>query len=42
VIGEYLTEINVTSPTCVKELEKAFEIDIAGKIVDSIMEKLKG
>ena len=42
VIGEYLTEINVTSPTCVKELEKAFEIDIAGKIIDSIMEKLKG
>jgi glutathione synthase len=42
VIGEYLTEINVTSPTCVKELEKEFEIDIAGKIVDCIMEKLKG
>ena len=42
VIGEYLTEINVTSPTGVKELEKAFEIDIAGKILDCIMEKLKG
>jgi glutathione synthase len=42
VIGEYLTEINVTSPTCLKELEKEFEIDIAGKIVDCIMEKLRG
>ncbi|HXH54489.1 MAG TPA: glutathione synthase [Gammaproteobacteria bacterium] len=42
VIGEYLTEINVTSPTCVKELEKEFEIDIAGKIIDCLMEKLKG
>ncbi len=42
VIGEYLTEINVTSPTCVKELEKAFEIDITGKIIDCIIEKLKG
>lgn len=42
VIGDYLTEINVTSPTCLIELEKAFEIDIAGKIVDCIMEKLSG
>lgn len=41
VIGNYLTEINVTSPTCVKEIERSFEIDIAGKILDCIMRKLK-
>jgi len=41
VIGDYLTEINVTSPTCVKELEKAFEIDISSKIVDCIIHKLQ-
>jgi glutathione synthase len=40
IIGDYLTEINVTSPTCVKELEKAFEINIATQILDCMMEKL--
>jgi len=40
VIGEYLTEINITSPTCIKELEKAFEVDIAGEVLDCICEKL--
>jgi glutathione synthase len=29
VIGDYLTEINVTSPTCIRELDKAYKIDIA-------------
>jgi len=42
IIGDYLTEINVTSPTCVRELEKEFEIDIAGKIMDCIMNKMGG
>lgn len=40
IIGEYLSEINVTSPTCVKEIEREFKIDIAGKILDCIIEKL--
>lgn len=40
VIGDYLTEINVTSPTCVKELEKTCKIDIADKIIDCIISKL--
>jgi glutathione synthase len=40
VIGDYLTEINVTSPTCVKELEKACKIEIADKILDCIIDKL--
>ncbi|MFT5131736.1 MAG: glutathione synthase [Gammaproteobacteria bacterium] len=36
VIGDYLTEINVTSPTCIRELEKIYNIDIAGKLMDCI------
>lgn len=39
VIGDYLTEINVTSPTCVRELERIYGDDIAGKIIDSIARK---
>lgn len=30
VIGDYLTEINVTCPTCIRELDSAFGLDIAG------------
>lgn len=40
VIGDYLTEINVTSPTCVRELDAAFNIDIAGTLMDCITQKL--
>mgnify|MGYP006394398813 CR=1 FL=1 len=40
VIGDYLTEINVTSPTCVRELDKAFSIDIAGQLMDAIEKRL--
>ena len=29
VIGDYLTEINVTSPTCIREIDAAFDLDIA-------------
>jgi glutathione synthase len=36
VIGDYLTEVNVTSPTCIRELDKAFHIDIAGELMDAI------
>ncbi len=41
VIGDYLTEINVTSPTCIRELDRAFGLDIAGQLMDSIEEKLR-
>ena len=34
VIGDYLTEINVTSPTGVRELEAQFNIDITGQFID--------
>ncbi len=41
VIGDYLTEINVTSPTCVREIDRAFGTDIAGDLMDRIQEKLE-
>ncbi|HIF75053.1 MAG TPA: glutathione synthase [Porticoccaceae bacterium] len=40
IIGDYLTEINVTSPTCMREIEHAFSLDIAGDLMDCIQEKL--
>jgi glutathione synthase len=36
VIGEYLTEINVTSPTCVRELDALYKLDIAGQFMDKL------
>lgn len=36
VIGDYLTEINVTSPTCVQELDKQFGLNICGLLMDHI------
>jgi glutathione synthase len=36
VIGDYLTEINVTSPTCIRELDKLYNADIAGQLMDAI------
>ncbi|MCK5870251.1 glutathione synthase [Methylococcaceae bacterium CS1] len=36
VIGDYLTEINVTSPTCVQELDKQFGINICAQLMDHI------
>lgn len=36
VIGDYLTEINVTCPTCIRELDKAFGLDIAGDYMDFV------
>ena len=36
VIGDYLTEINVTSPTCIRELDAIFGLDIAGQLMDAI------
>ena len=36
VIGDKLTEINVTSPTCVQELDQQFGLNIAGTLMDHI------
>ena len=38
VIGDYLTEINVTSPTCIRELDAIFDINIAGQLFDTLLE----
>ncbi len=38
VIGDYLTEINVTSPTCIRELDAQFGLDIAGDLMDRLEE----
>lgn len=34
VIGDYLTEINVTCPTCIRELDHQYDLDIAGDYMD--------
>jgi len=36
VIGDYLTEVNVTSPTGIRELDKQFDLNIAGQLFDAI------
>ncbi len=40
VIGNYLTEINVTSPTCIRELNQQFDLDIGGQYMDFLAESL--
>jgi glutathione synthase len=40
VIGDYLTEINVTSPTCIREIDAGFDLDIGGQLMDCITEQL--
>ncbi|MBF7072003.1 glutathione synthase [Glaciecola sp. MH2013] len=41
VIGDKVTEINITSPTCVKEIEAAYNINICGKLFDAIEKRIK-
>lgn len=36
IIGDRITEINVTSPTCVREIEATYDIDIIGKLMDVV------
>ena len=40
VIGSSLTEINVTSPTCIREIDAAYGTDIATDLMDAIQAKL--
>ena len=40
VIGESLTEINVTSPTCAREIDSVYNTDIGGKLIEAIERKL--
>lgn len=36
VIGDWLTEINVTSPTCIRELDSEYGLNIAGELFDAL------
>lgn len=40
VIGDFVTEINVTSPTCIRELDACYGIDIAGQLLDTLRDTL--
>jgi glutathione synthase len=42
VIGDYVTEINVTSPTGIRELNKRHGVDIGGMLMDAIQHTLGG
>jgi len=41
VIGDKVTEINVTSPTCIQEIDNAYGTNIAGKLMDAIERRLQ-
>ncbi|PCJ92628.1 MAG: glutathione synthase [Porticoccaceae bacterium] len=40
VIGDYLTEINVTSPTCAREIDRQESTDIGGKLMNAIEQRM--
>ncbi|QLC72798.1 glutathione synthase [Pseudomonas sp. LPB0260] len=40
VIGDYLTEINVTSPTCIREIDAAYDTRIGERLMDKIADRL--
>ncbi len=42
VIGDFLTEINITSPTCAREIDKAYDTRIADRLMDAIEKRLAG
>lgn len=41
VIGDYLTEINVTSPTCIKEIDAAYDTRIGSRLIQAINKQLE-
>ena len=40
VIGNYLTEINVTSPTCIREIDNKYNLGIGALLMDCLEKKL--
>ena len=40
IIGDYLTEINITSPTCIRELDQIYSLDIAGDLMQCIAQQI--
>ena len=41
VIGDYLTEVNVTSPTGIRELKKYGGADLAAKFLDVVEQRVR-
>ena len=41
IIGDRLTEVNVTSPTCIREIEAEFPVSITGMLMDAIEKRLQ-
>jgi glutathione synthase len=41
VIGEWLTEINVTSPTCIRELDAIYDLNISAELFEVIEKKIQ-
>jgi glutathione synthase len=42
VIGDYLTEVNVTSPTCIRELDHLYGLDIGGDLMQALARRVGG
>ncbi len=42
VIGDYITEINVTSPTCIRELDQEFDLNISADLFNCIDQLIAG
>ncbi len=40
ILGSYLTEINVTSPTCLKEMNQVYKIDIEKQVIKFVEEQV--
>jgi len=40
VIGDFITEINVTSPTCIRELDRDFGLNISVDLFECIEQRL--
>jgi glutathione synthase len=41
VIGDWLTEINVTSPTCFREIQDQTAVDVSGMFMEALESKLR-
>jgi glutathione synthase len=41
VIGDFMTEVNVTSPTGIRELERMSDVRIADQILDAVASRLR-
>ena len=41
VIGDYITEINVTSPTCIRELDNEFNLNISAELFNCLEKRIR-